>query len=202
MTTTASPAPTAAATLATHMSAAEAAAWVQKNLAGWPTVTLALATTLLEKYGHPDSNTAEEAVWYHNGPWKRTILYKEETQHNFPRPHKDVLEQTVSYRVPAEKVGDLATYDGSLLVDRTRGELTVHCDSEEHNILTLNIADDIVKGERTVEEALTYHAQVIRALETNDPQAYAQKLRFKIPKSGADTADAAEEAPLLRHLGD
>ncbi len=202
MTTTASPAPTAAATLATHMSAAEAAAWVQKNLAGWPTVTLALATTLLEKYGSPDSNTVWAAVWYHNGPWKRTILYKEETQHNFPRPHKDVLEQTVSYRVPAEKIGDLATYDGSLLIDRTRGELTVHCDSEEHNILILNIADDIVKGERTVEEALIYHAQAIRGLETNDPQPYAQKLRFKIPKSGADTADAAEEAPLLRHLGD
>ena len=68
-------------------------------------------------------------------------------------------------------------------------------------MLTLNLADDIVKGERNVEEALTYHAQVIRGLETHDPQAYAQKLKFK-PGQSADTADPSDEAPLLRHLGE
>jgi hypothetical protein len=179
----------------------DAAAWVQKNLEGWPKITLALATQLVEKYGHPEEANSREITWYGNAPWKRTVLRREEPPHNFPRAHKDILEQTVNYRVPSEKAGDLLKYNGSLVIDRTLGELSVHCDSEEHNILTLNIADDIVKGERNVEEALTYHAQVIRGLETHDPQAYAQKLKFK-PGKSADTADPSDEAPLLRHLGE
>ena len=177
-----------------------AAAWAQKNLEGWPKITIALATALLEKYGAPESNTPQQLHWSHNGPWNRTILYREGARHNFPRPHQDILEQAVSYKVPPGKIADLVRYDGSLVVDRTRGELSVHCDTEEHNILTLNIADDIVKGERDVDQALTYHAQVIRGLETHDPQAYAQKLRFKLPQSAAETADPADEAALLRHL--
>lgn len=179
---------------------AEAAAWVQKNLEGWPKITLAVATDLVTKYGQPNASNARELTWYNNGPWKRTVLYKEELQHNFPYPHKDILEQTVNYRVPLEKIADLVKYDGSLVVDRTRGELTIHCNNEESNTLILNIADDIVKGDRSVEQALAYHAQVIRGVQIGEPQTYPYKLRFKAPQPGADTADADEEAPLLRHL--
>jgi len=193
-------APGAAASAVPRLSPDEAAAWAQKNLEGWPKITIALATTLLEKYGAPESNTPQQLHWSHNGPWNRTILYREGARHNFPRPHQDILEQAVSYKVPPAKIADLVRYDGSLVFDRTRGELSVHCDTEEHNILTLNIADDIVKGERDVDQALTYHAQAIRGLETHDPQAYAEKLRFKLPKSAAETADPADEAALLRHL--
>jgi hypothetical protein len=178
----------------------EAAAWVQKNLVGWPKMSLAVASNLITRYGLPQESTAHELTWYGNGPWKRTVLHREEVQHNFPYPHQDVLEQTVNYRVPNGKIADLVRYDGSLVIDRTRGELTVHCNSEESNILTLNIADDIVKGDRTVEQALAYHAQVIRGVQIGEPETYPYKLRFKTPQSPADTADPAEEAPLLIHL--
>jgi hypothetical protein len=179
---------------------AEAAAWVQKNLEGWPKITLAVATDLVTKYGQPNASNAGQLTWYDNGPWKRTVLYKEELQHNFPYPHKDILEQTVNYRVPLEKIADLVKYDGSLVVDRTRGELTIHCNNEESNTLILNIADDIVKGDRSVEQALAYHAQVIRGVQIGEPETYPYELRFKAPQPGADTADADNEAPLLRHL--
>jgi hypothetical protein len=178
----------------------EAAAWVQKNLVGWPKMSIAVASDLITRYGLPKENNAYELTWYDNGPWKRTVLHKEETQHNFPYPHKDVLEQTVNYRVPVGKMGDLVKYDGSLLIDRTRGELTVHCNNEESNTLTLNIADDIVKGERSVEQALAYHAQVIRGVQIGEPETYPYKLRFKSPQPATDTADPDEEAPLLKHL--
>jgi hypothetical protein len=179
----------------------EAAAWVQKNLVGWPKISIAVASDLITKYGLPKENNTRELTWYDNGPWKRTILHREEIDHNFPYPHKDVLEQTVNYRVPVEKIGDLVKYDGSLVVDHTRGELTIHCNNEESNTLILNIADDIVKGDRSVEQALAYHAQVIRGVQIGEPETYPYKLRFKAPQPGADTAaDAGEEAPLLRHL--
>jgi hypothetical protein len=174
--------------------------WAQKNLEGWPPKTIALAVDLIKKYGEPNEATARQVTWYHNGPWKRTILFKEGAPHNFPKPHQDVLEQTVDYRVPLDKVADLLKYNGSLVIDRTRGELSAHCDSEQQNTITLNIADDIVKGERNLEQALAYHAQIIVGLRDREPETYPQKLRFKPPTS--PSADAGDEAPLLVHLGD
>jgi hypothetical protein len=180
----------------------EAAAWVHQHLAGWPKVSIAVASDLITKYGLPQESNDRELTWHDNGPWKRTVLHREEIQHNFPLPHKDVLAQTVNYRVPTDKVGDLLKYDGSLVIDRTRGELTVHCDNEQANTLTLNIANDIVTGNRNVEQALAYHAQVVRGVQIGEQETYPYKLRFKTPQSAADTADPSEEAPLLKHLNE
>ena len=88
----------------------EAEAWAQKNLEGWPPKTIALGVELVRKYGNPSEVTPTRITWFHNGPWKRTTLFKEGAPHNFPKPHQDVLEQTVDYRVPVEKVGDLLKY--------------------------------------------------------------------------------------------
>lgn len=180
--------------------AVDAPAWVQRNLVGWPPLTVKLAVDLVRKYGAPSEHDTRQLIWYGNGPWKRTTLLREETPHNFPAPHQDVLRQTVNYRVPVAKVADLAAYNGSIVVDRTRGELSVHCDSEAANILALNIADDIVKGERNVEQALAYHAQVVEGVTIGEPETYPQKLRFPVALSSVQTADPGEEAPLLYHL--
>lgn len=179
---------------------AEAEAWTRTHLASWPAATRKLATELIGRYGRPQAVTAHELTWYGNGPWKRTVLYRVGVKHNFPLPHADILEQTVNYRVPLGKLKDLAAYDGSLVVDRTRGELSAHCDSEEQNRIMLNIADDIVTGQRSVDEGLAYHAQMVRALEIHVPESYPDKLKFKILPS-SQTADPGEEAPLLEHLG-
>ena len=79
----------------------------------------------------------------------------------------------------------LLKYDGSLVIDRTRGELTVHCDNEQANTLTLNIANDIITGNRNGEQ-----------------ETYPYKLRFKPPQPATDTADPSAEAPLLKHLNE
>jgi hypothetical protein len=180
----------------------EAAAWVQKNLQQWPKLSIAVATDLITKYGIPQVSNDRQLIWYDNRPWKRTVLHRDEVHHNFPYPHEDILEQTVNYRVPLAKVAELVKYDGSLVVDRTRGELTVHCNNEQSNILTLNIADDIVKGDRSVEQALAYHAQVIRGVQIGERESYPYKLRFKAPQPETETGDPDEEAPLLKHLGE
>jgi hypothetical protein len=31
------------------------------------------------------------------------VLYRDEVPHNFPKPHTDVLEQFIDYRVPVDK---------------------------------------------------------------------------------------------------
>lgn len=175
----------------------ESIAWVQKHAASWPEKSRRLAAQLITKYGPPTEFTERQITWYGNGPWKRTTLYKEEVQHNFAHSHKDVLEQTVSYRVPLDKLVALAQFSGSVVVNRTRGEVSSTSDGEDTNFLALNVADDIVRGERDVEQARTYFAQIIRARMIKEPEAYLQSLKFK-PATG--TADPDEVAPLIKHM--
>jgi len=39
-------------------------------------------------------------------------------EHNFPAPHIDAVEYFIDYRVPVEKFGALAEFDGSVIVER------------------------------------------------------------------------------------
>ena len=102
-------------------------------------------------------------VWHDNGPWKLSILYRDEVPHDFPKPHTDLLEQFVDYRVPTDTFDELAAYDGSVIVERTKGEISARCDKEEMKFLALNLADDIVKGRRTVADARAFYAKTAMA---------------------------------------
>jgi hypothetical protein len=176
---------------------AESLAWVQKHAASWPEKTRRLMAQLITKYGTPAEATERHLTWYGNDPWKKTTLYKEEVPHNFASVHKDVLEQTVSYKVPIDKVAALVQFNGSVVVNRTRGELSSSADSEELNFLALNVADDVCRGDRDVEQARTHYAQLVRALMIKEPEAELQTLKFK---PVANAGDVDEVAPLIRHM--
>jgi hypothetical protein len=193
------PLPPPAPANAQHSStpSAEALSWVQKHIAAWPEKTRQLAAKLITKYGPPAEASEHQISWYKNGPWKRSTLYREEVHHNFANPHEDVLEQVVAYKVPADKLALLAAYNGSVVVNRTRGELSSISDGEDTNFLALNVADDVIRGERNVEQARTYFAQIIRARMIKEPEGYLQALKFK---PATDTADPDEVAPLIRHM--
>ena len=194
------PLPPPAAQAASIVPSAEALAWSQKNLASWPEATRRLGAQLVTKYGPPGDVTPSQVTWHDKGPWKRTTLYREGPQHNFAAPHKDVLEQVIHYKVPVDKLAELAQFNRSLVPSLTRGELASISDSEELNFLSLNVADDIVKGERTAEQARTYYAQIARAKMIKEPERDLQKLRFSPAKSAAETAEPDEIAPLIRHM--
>lgn len=46
------------------------------------------AQKMLDKYGPPHEATPTQLTWFGNGPWKRTVVQKEEIDHKFPMPHK------------------------------------------------------------------------------------------------------------------
>jgi hypothetical protein len=178
----------------------EALAWSQKTLAGWPEATRRLGAQLFTKYGAPAETTARRVTWVNNGPWVSTTLLKEGPQHNFAAPHKDVLEQTIRYKVPVEKLTELAKFNRSIVPNLTRGELTAISDSEEINFLGLNVADEVLNGTRSAEEARTYYAQIVRAKMIKEPEKDLAKLKFAPPKTAAEAADADEVAPLIKHM--
>ena len=133
---------------------------------------------MLDQYGQPEIATNEFLLWNDKGPWKRIIVYKSGEKHLFPLKHEDVLEQTVAYKVPAYKLGELARFNGSVIVDRTRGLLSARCYREGVNILALNLADDIVRGKRDVANARRFYAHAIAQMMAGKTSPYTQRLQF------------------------
>jgi hypothetical protein len=159
----------------------------------WPASSKKAARAMMDKYGPPKEVTATKLTWENNGPWKRTIVHSKPVAHNFPRAHEDVLEQVIDYRVPVGKFSDLAAFDGSIVIDRTRGELTARCDMEEANILALNLADEVVTGKRQVASAREEHARQLRAMIIGQSAPLTEKLIVLSPTSEAADPDQIVE---------
>jgi hypothetical protein len=140
-------------------------------ISGWLDEPQKAAHKMMSKYGEPDEVTTNRLVWNGAGPWKRIVLVNEEIPHNFPMPHHDMLEQFIDYKVPPMRFDELARYDGSVIVERTKGEMSARCDKEEANFLAINLANDVATGRRTVEGARKFYANTIMALKKMRPNA-------------------------------
>lgn len=159
-------------------------------LAEWgPRPTLA-ARQMMSKYGVPTEISAERLIWCDKGPYVRIEVTRREDPHDFPKPHMDYLEHTIRYQVPVDKTELLLAYDGSVTIDRTVGELSARCDLEGHNVLTLNLAHDIVTGKKNAQEARrAFGENVVQdALGKHPP--YVTALQFE--PSATSVADADE----------
>ncbi|HXH73467.1 MAG TPA: hypothetical protein VNJ08_00780 [Bacteriovoracaceae bacterium] len=154
---------------------------------GWPETAKLAAHSMISKYGPPKEATPSMLIWEKTGPFKRTIVYKQETSHRFPFAHKDVLEQVVDYRVPAAKVDELFKFNGSLKIDRTRGELSSRCDKEAMNLLALNLADEVIRDMRSVEDARKEFASAAQTYMIGNANRYNTALMFT---PAAETFDA------------
>jgi hypothetical protein len=163
---------------------------IDELVAGWPKTPQESAHTVAEKYGLPDEASESFLVWHERAPWKRTILWRDEVEHRFPQPHKDVLEQVIDYRVPPDKADDLAAFDGSVVVERTRGELSARCEGEEANFLALNLAVDIVEGELDAEGARQKYTETMEAFNAGEKPEYLQRLVFDPPAGGTEDPDS------------
>lgn len=152
----------------------------------WPATAKKAAQEMKAKYGEPQGVTPTRLVWTNAAPFKEIIVTKEEHQHDFPKPHKDCLEHVVEYAVPAEKASALTESDGSLSYNRTAGTLSARCDSEAHNIGSLNLAVDIVTGKKDVEQARQAHADAIRQELAGQTPALAERLTFQTKRGSGD----------------
>ncbi|WP_088105594.1 hypothetical protein [Halalkalibacter urbisdiaboli] len=153
----------------------------------WPALSKKSANLTINRYGPPNEAISSRLIWYKNGPWKRTIVYQEEIPHDFPQPHSDVIENVIDYQVPPEKFTELAKFDGSVIIERTKGEVSSRCDMEEANIIALNLMHDIVTGKMDAQTARDVYCEVTSAFMLNRSAPYAEKLQFEIPTNTRDT---------------
>jgi hypothetical protein len=164
----------------------------------WSDESLQAMDYMLLHYGSPDVQTEKMAIWYSCSPWKWTIVYSEAVSHNFPEPHKDVIEQCMAFRVPWYRMNDIAEFNGSVECSRTRGEIKVRCAQEALNFLTINMVYEIVTRKKDVKSARNYlaaaSAKYMRG-ERKDP--YTKKfLAIKQPGKLADP-DTILQRPVI-----
>lgn len=151
---------------------------IREVLHTWPKQSRVLGHTLIALYGLPHEATQTMFIWHFNGPWKRTVLHKTGATHNIPHPHIDILEQTVDAKIPIDKHDDISSFDGSIIIDRTRGEMTAFCENEHSNVMILNLAHDIAIGTKTVQEATDYMKKYEGPVSAMWPNPYRESLQF------------------------
>jgi hypothetical protein len=165
-----------------------------EHMKSWPEESREAAQLVIDAHGEPSEATDSQLVWFAAGPWKRIVATKAFFQHDFPVPHIDAVESVIDYRVPPEKFAELARFDGSVIAERTAGEVSARCHDEQANLLALNLMHDIVTGAKTADEARAYYAKEFADYRRKKPTPYMEKLRFA---PGRDTAD-----PDVRVLSD
>jgi hypothetical protein len=159
-------------------------------IAGWPTEPKEAARRLIKYYGVPDEYSQSQLIWYSTKDgWKRSVLSREETPHEFPAPHTDYLEQFIDYQVPVEMFSKLAEYDGSVVANRTMGELSARCGGTSMNFVAINLAHDVVSGRRDVAEARAEYARLYAAYKRGEKPPYAQEFQFSVATGGTGDPD-------------
>jgi len=162
---------------------------VEAIVGDWPAMSKHGANEIIEKYGPPNEAMDSRLIWYNNGPWKRTICYRDEVPHHFPNPHSDTVECVIDYRVPAEMFSELAKFDGSVIVERTKGEVSARCDMESANFLAINLMHEIVTGKMTAEEARKVYTETAAAYVVSRSAPYAEAFQFQLPQEQTNDTD-------------
>jgi|GEM_PF-4868922 len=73
---------------------------------------------------------------------------------------------------------NLLKFDGSVIAERTKGEVSSRCDTEAANISALNLLNDIVIGKLNAEEARDKYCNYFSAFMMNRPAPYVKELQF------------------------
>ncbi len=161
---------------------------MEEMMRDWPKASQEAAAFLNDKYGPPAAVGHDLMVWEKTGPWKRTVVYRTEHPHEFPAHHTDVMQQWIDYKAVPGKYNDLADYDGSVVLERTAGEISARCDKEGANFLALNLANEIITGKRSVRDARKMYGEQIIAMKAKQPAPYTEKLLFS-PMSATEDPD-------------
>jgi hypothetical protein len=152
----------------------------EQAISTWPDLAKAAARAMIEKYGKPEGVGKDSLVWYSNGSWKRTLVHQRAWPHYAFKRDKDYLENVIGYVVPNDKLEALTRFDKRIDVDQASAELSARSETEPMNYLALNLADEIIRGKRTVEEAREFQKTITRLAAAGKASAYLNSFLFDV----------------------
>lgn len=156
------------------------------DVSNWSTASQMAVDEITKKYGEPNGVTADELIWIKAGVWQKICITKMESKHSFPIEHTDMMQTTIMYKVPEDKMDDLGMFDGSVTFDRTQGTMSARCDKEGNNFLALNLANDIITNKKTVAQARTAYGDIVKQKMNGGNPDYMTKLIFASQSNSAD----------------
>ena len=157
------------------------------EVSNWNKSSQMAVDEITKKYGDPNGVTDEELIWINAGVWKKISITKTESKHSFPIEHTDMMQTTIMYKVPEDKMDELGVFDGSVTFDRTQGTMSARCDQEGNNFLALNLANDIITNKKTVVQARKAYGDIIKQKMSGESPEYMAKLTFSSQSSAADS---------------
>ena len=179
------------------------------DISQWPLTSQRIAKQVRDQYGEPSESTPNILVWSDVPPYQRILVYREQVPHNFPVPHEDVIEHVISFKIPMHKAGELMKFNGSLKLDRTRGEISARSENAAMNLLALNMAYDIITNKKDYTDARSVYGKLEMDYLNGNKNLLTQSLQFFTHKNAADpdkttqynwpqAQEAEPEAPLSR----
>ena len=143
----------------------------------WSRPSEGAAKRLIEQYGAPDDATPNKLTWIGKGPWKRTVVWNRPEIYRTPRDF-DLMVQTVKYRVTRDQAAELVAFSPALVVNVEAGELSSRGSREEINYLNLNLADEVARGLKSVEDAQLAYRRILDTSSAGKASPYMTKLFF------------------------
>lgn len=133
---------------------------------------------MVERYGPPKWVEPDRVVWENAGVWRRiTVWDRVEEQRKQTAP--DNIEQAFTYPVPADMRRTVESFGPLIEVSEDASSLSVRSADEKFNFLAVNLADEIIRGVKTPEEAKAAYIRTVRLTHAGKTSPYTQSLQFQ-----------------------
>ncbi len=165
----------------------------ETTITQWPGVSQSEARVLIAKYGEPNSFDENSLVWFDNGEWRKTVVYRKAPQSLMGLHGRDILEQTIAYNVPDQKLPELKRFDERIKYDKASGEISARSENENLNYLALNLADEIATDKRTAQEARDFYKKTVSLSQSGKSSGYMDGLLFQDAKKAAPSIPETEQ---------
>jgi len=149
-------------------------------ISDWASYSRLAAAMLISKYGPPDRVKNDELTWDEKGPWKRMTVWDVSGRYYYSQAGAYNIEQTISYRVPAEKRRALAVFSDNIRVSPDGAELAARSKREELNLLTLNLACEIIVGTKDPFAAQRFYVLTLRLADEGKSSPYMHQLLRRV----------------------
>jgi hypothetical protein len=130
------------------------AAAAEDMIGRWPEQSRALARLMLEKYGSPDELVASQLSWSRRPPWNRIVVFRDPDRGG---GSNHLLQSVVYGDVLLGRWRDIAAFGRGAAYDPGTRELTARTDAEATNFLSLNLADEVLRGRRSAADARDFY---------------------------------------------
>lgn len=160
-----------------------------KLASGWPQSSIVAAKELITKYGNPTEVTSDKLIWRNFAPFKEIIVHRNLYSSYFPLLHQNAVEHVIDYKAASDRVTNVWNYNGSVVLDRTQGQMSSFGPNEEMNVLSMNLTHKIMSGEINEDRAKVIHGQETLDFLNGEKSSLTQSLLFG---TQINTADAGE----------